>query len=637
MTPFLTILITFTLLAIASKQVGRLFSAIGLPYITGYLLIGMLGGPFILELLPKGTADELRFIDEISLGIIAFVAGSELYLQEIRPRLKSIGTILGSVILISLPLSGLALFFLTEFIPFTQGMTTTERLAVAILGTTILLALSPPSTIAVIKEVRAKGNFTNTLLGVTVTMDVLIVILFAIAVAFTSALLTQVGLSLSFLAILLIDLGAAVVGGYIVGRLLQAVLAMQWPKLLKIGLIVLLGYAVFWGSHAIVELTHNWFIEIHIEPLLVAMIAGFYITNYTNHRKLFEDLLHDIGPIVYVAFFTLTGVGIKLDILSQTWPIAVVLFLVRFSGINLGGFIGSRLAGESPKFTRFMGLGLITQAGIALGLSREVAIEFPALGDAFSTMVISVVVLNEVFGPMFLKEALKRVGETAEERESNLDETREVIIAGIEAQSIELARQLQKVGWQATLIDTDESHVAHVEDTAVAVHHLPQLTEENLRTLISPQVDALVAMLPNDEDNLLLCNVASRRNVSRLVARPTALSSIEDFTSLGALVVDPTSAMVNLLEQTVRAPHTAAVLLHQDPSREMVQITISNPDVDGALVRDLRLPTDVLFMDVSRDGNVILPNGYTRLHLRDEVTLVGRQESLDEVMLKLGF
>ncbi len=634
----LTTLGIFAIVAIAAKKIGQWFSKIGLPYITGYLLAGVVAGPFVFGLLPKESTTDLRFIDDISLAVIAFVAGSELYLKEIRQRVRTIGTIAGAVILFAAPLGGIALYVLTAYIPFADGMTTMERVAIAILGSTILLALSPPSTIAVIKEVRAKGDFTRTLLGVTVSMDVLIIVLFAVAVAVASALLTGIGFSVIFIGLLVIDLGAAIIAGIIVGKLLEAVMATRLPGLARIALVVLIGYVVFASSHALTALTYGSTVELHIEPLLVALIGGFYMTNYTQFRNPFEHLLHDISPIVYVAFFTLTGVGIKLDILAQTWPIAVALFAVRFVGIYVGGWVGSKAAGEPKRFAQYAGLALITQAGIALGLAREVAVEFPALGDAFATMVISVVVINEVVGPLFLKMALKRVGEV------NLPEThptgtrRDVLILGIEQQSLALAKQLQQADWQVMMADTDREHVMYVADEAtLQTHHIHTVTADELDGLLTTEVDAVVAMLSNDTDNLHALEMAYKKGVRRLIVRPNDLNTAAQFSELGALVIDPTSAMVNMLEQTVRSPQSAAILLHQDSGREVVQVTVNNSDVDGMLLRDLRLPEGVLMLDVIRDGNVILPNGYTRLHMKDEVTIVGREDGLNEAMLKLGF
>ncbi|MCA9971753.1 MAG: cation:proton antiporter [Anaerolineales bacterium] len=631
---------SFFFVALAAKKIGQWFSQIGLPYITGYLLAGMVAGPFALGLMPESSTTTLRYIDELSLAVIAFVAGSELYLPEIRSRLRSIGLVTGGVMLVALTLGGVALFFLTQVIGFTQGMSVTERLAVAILGSTILLALSPASTIAVIKEVRAKGSFTATVLGVTVTMDVIIIVLFAIGVAVASALLTGVGFSGTFGLLLVVDLVAAVAAGLLTGKVLEALLSTQLRRLVKTGIMLLIGYVGFTSSYWLIDFSHDTLpFEIHIEPLLVAMIAGFYVTNFTRHRDEFAGLLHDVGPAVYVAFFTLTGVALKLDILLATLPVAAGLFLVRMAGIAGGSFVGGRLAGEPASFQKYAWMGLITQAGIALGLAREVAVEFPTLGDAFATLVISVVVLNEIFGPMFLKSALRRAGETNLPQPTTPDEVRDALILGIEAQSIELARQLQSEGWHVVLADTDRSHVERLAHEDVIEHYIPAISAETLGELMPEgALDAVVAMLPSDEDNLRVCELMHTRfGVRRLIVRPNDLTRVGAFRELGALIVDPASAMVNLLDQSVRAPQSTAVMLHQDSGRQLIQVTVSNPDVDGQLLRDVRLPTDVLFLDVMRGGNSIVPHGYTRLRLADEVTLIGKAESLEEATLKLGY
>ncbi len=636
-------LITFTaiffLVALAAKIVGDWFSRIGLPYITGYLLTGMVAGPFILDLLPSEATTTLRYIDELALGIIAFVAGSELYLKEIRSRFRSISLISTGLLVFGLIIGGLALFFLTEFIPFTQGMETSSRLAVAILGSIILLALSPASTIAVIKEVRAKGPFTSTILGVTVTMDVIIIIIFAIGVAVVSAILDGIGFNLTAIGLLFLDLAAAIGIGYLVGKVLNIILSTKLNHLVKIGLVLLIGYLIFLMAFTIIEISHNLLpFEIHIEPLLVAMIGGFMVTNYTSHRDEFEEILHDVGPVIYIAFFTLTGVAIKLDILIATWTIAVALFGIRILSIFIGSYVGSRTAGESTLFQRNAWLGLITQAGIALGLAREVALEFPVLGDAFATMVISVVVLNEIFGPLFCKWALRRVGETNLPVAASRDEIRDAAILGIEEQSVELARQLQDYNWQVVMADTDQNQVERMQAEDVNELYIPTVDEASMADILNSNTDALVAMLPNDKDNYRACEIAfAKHGVQRIIVRPNDMSWAKKFRELGALIVNPASAMVYLLTQSVRAPQSASILLHEDSGREILQVTVNNPDVDGMLVREIRLPNDVLILEVTRDGQAIVPSGYTPLELMDEVTLLGHPTSLDEVTLKFGY
>ncbi len=631
--------VSFIFIALAAKRIGAFFSQQGLPYITGYLLAGIVAGPFVLNLLPEGTTTTLRYIDEVSLAVIAFVAGSELYLKDLQKRLKSILAINFSVLVFGLALGTLALFVLTAFIPFADDMGVPGRIAVALLGATVLLALSPASTIAVIQEVRARGSYTSTILGVTVAMDVVIIVFFAVAVAVASALLTGMGFSGSFLLLLLVDLGAAALAGAGVGLALAAILGLTLDKRIKAGAILILGMGLFAGAYWLVDFSYvNLPFEIHVEALLVAMIGGFYVTNFTPYRDLFDEILHDVSPAIYVAFFTLTGVGVKLDILMATWPIALALFATRIGSIFLGSYVGGTLAGESTRFRRLAWMGLITQAGIALGLAREVAVEFPALGESFATLIISVVVLNEIFGPMFLKAALRRAGETNLPDVADRDEVRDVLILGVEEQSLALARQLQGHDWQVIMADTDRGHVERLAAEDVDERYIPEISHGSLSDLITSATDAVVAMLDDDQANLTACRLAYEKfGITRLVVRLRDLSLADEFMGMGAVMVDPASAMVSLIDQGVRAPHGAALLMHTDPEREIVQVTVSNPEVDGAYIRDLRLPSDVLFLDIFRNGHSVVPNGYSHLHMRDEVTLLGKPKSLQEVTLRLGY
>ncbi len=628
----------FGLIALASARIGQTLARWGLPNITGYLLAGLLAGPFVLNLLPREADDALHFVDDIALAVIAFVAGSELYLKEMRRRLRSITLITASVIAVSLPLIIVAIFVLTRSIPFTRDLPVTTRLAVGILGGVILLAASPPSTIAVIKETRAKGNYTSTILGVTVTMDVVIIVLFAIAVALGGPLVMGEAMDGLFVVALLVDLGVAVGGGYLVSKLLQMILGAPWQRSMKAGLVLLVGYGIFLFADWLVNVSHAALpFDIHAEPLLMAMTAGFLVTNTSPYRNELGRVLHDVEPVVYIAFFTLTGLTLNLDILLGTLTFALALFAVRLVGLGLGSWLGGRFAQAPDRIQRFTWLGLSAQAGIALGLAREVAVVFPTLGDTFATLIISVIVLNQVLGPLFFKWALRRLGETHLPQEGEPDPVRDVLILGIEPQSLELGRQLTHQGWRVVMADTDASHVAWLSDEGPVGHHAPTISPAGLAGLLNTRTDALVAMLPNDADNLRALEMAYEKGVSRLVVRPQGMTRAESFRQLGALIVDPTSAMVNLLTQLVRAPQSAAMLLHLAAGREMVQVTISNPDIDGLLLRDLRLPTDVLCVDVTRDGNVIWPNGYTRLRLHDEVTLMGAEDSLQEAVLKMGY
>lgn len=633
----LILLASFGLLAIASDRIGAAFGRIGLPTITGYLFAGAVAGSFVLDLIPSTATEDLRFVDEISLAVIAFVAGSELFLKEIKPRLKPIAGISGGIIVVTYATLAVGIYILSGFLAFMDDLGEGGRLATALLGAAVLLALSPPSTIAVIKELSARGRFTRTVLGVTVTMDVVIIVLFAAITSVASPLLTDSSLELSFVAFLALDLVIAAVLGYLSGQVLRIILDTTLPMGAKSVLVLAAGFGIYEGGDLITELSEDVAgLEIHMEPLLIALIAGFFVTNFTAHRDQFDDLLHRIGPAVYVAFFTITGLSLKLDVLWSVLPVAVALFTLRALGISGGAFLGSRWSGEPKRLRSIYWAAFITQAGIALGLAREVSVQFPVLGDAFATLIISVVVINEIFGPLFLKWGLRRAKET-HEPDSDRRPGRHAVILGVEGQSIALARALQRRGWAVVLADTDASQIERLAAEDVEERHVAEITEESMSGLVRNDTRAIVAMLGDDGANSAALRLAGEMGVGSLVVRPSDPSSDAAYDGIeDLLIVDPATAIVSLLEQAVTAPQSATLLLRTDPGRIVTQISLTNPDLDSLSVRDLRLPTDVLLLQITREGSTIVVHGHTKLALGDEVLVLASSDSLREVRSRLS-
>lgn len=633
----LTLLGSFGVVALASAVIGNAFKRVGLPAITGYLLAGALAGTFILDLIPSEASEDLRFIDEIALAVIAFVAGSELFIKEIKPRLRSILGISAGIIVAAYLTLASGVWALTSVLSFTRDLDGSVRLATALLGAAVLLALSPPSTIAVIKDVRARGRFTRTVLGVTITMDVAIIVLFATMTSVVSPLLVNSSLDAGFVLLLLLDLGLAAIIGLISGQVLRLILALPAPPLAKVGLVLATGFGIYELADLVSEASlENLGFEIYIEPLLIALIAGFLVTNFTEHRDEFADLLHRVEPVVYVSFFTLTGLSLKLDVLVEVLPAAIALFALRAVGIAAGSFAGARLSGEPVRQQRLFWAALITQAGIALGLAREVAVQFPVLGDTFATLIISVVVINEIVGPLFLKWSLRRAGESHEPA-ARSGMTRRAVIFGVEGQSIELARALQQIDWTVIVADTDPEQVARLAAADVDERHIEGTDERTIHALLGDDTDAVVAMLDDDEINARVLEIAKDLGVNRLIARPaspTLDGSLGDADDV--LVVDPATAIVSLLEQAVASPQSATLLLRRDEQRIVTQLRVTNRDIDGTAVRDLRLPTDVLLLQLMRSGTTVLVDGNTILHLGDELMLLGDPESITAAQMRLA-
>ena len=152
----LLICLACVLIALSAGQIGRYFTLARLPLITGFLFTGILAGPFVLDFISAEAVRKLHFIDQLSLAFIAFAAGSELYLKELKKRIISISWVTLCIVAGTFPLGCAAVFLLADYIPFMQEMEPLGRLAVAMLAGAILIARSPSSAIAVVNELRAR-------------------------------------------------------------------------------------------------------------------------------------------------------------------------------------------------------------------------------------------------------------------------------------------------------------------------------------------------------------------------------------------------------------------------------------------------------------------------------------------------
>ncbi|MCY4071862.1 MAG: cation:proton antiporter [Chloroflexi bacterium] len=632
---------SFAFIVLAAYQVGRLATILHLPLISGYLLAGIFAGPFILRFMSTSNVDALRFLDETSLAFIAFAAGSEMALDELRGRYRSIGWNTVTQIVAVYIVCMAAILLLAEYIPFMRDLTPAGRIAAALLGGTILAARSPSSAIAIINEMRARGPFVKTVLGVTLVKDVLIVVLFALSTSIAATLLTGRSFNLGFILLVSFEVLASIGLGVLVAQVMKLILRNHWEDWLKIPILLFIGYLVFYFAGEIRHWSHdNLPVELLFEPLLICMVASFWLTNRSPYRSELRHLLHRVEMPVYVIFFTLIGGSLDIGIVMALLPITVAIFGARLLALFIGGYVGGALAGDPPQFNRLTWMAYITQAGVGLGLAKEVAIDFPQLGNDFTTLMVAVIVLSQLTGPPFFKFAIRLVGESHLPKDIKDDEILDAVIVGIENQSRALAERLLAHGWRVKLLDIDQSHVSVLtaSDGLRHEHWLSAISAEELRKLIEPKTEVAVTLLPNDADSLKLCQIFYEDfGITRQIARLNEFSLVDQFRELGVHVLDPANAMVHLLDNFVRAPQLATMVFEDDPDHDVIQVTITDPTVDGLHLRDLILPDDVLVMAIVRRGHAIVPHGYTNLHIGDELTLIGPTDSLEEVALKLGY
>ncbi|MBN2598667.1 cation:proton antiporter [Labilibaculum sp.] len=626
----------FLIVAVAANRISRYFPKVKLPIITGLLFIGILSGPFILNFVPLKAITQLHFINEICLAFIAFAAGAELYLKELKGRMKSIKWMTFSQLFFTFGLSVFAIFFLSRRLPFMAQLEWQVKLAIALLVGTIFITRSPASAIAVINEMRAKGPYTQTAIGVTVIKDVLVIILFTICFAISGALISKVPFDIWLVVILIGELCLSILIGFLLGQTINWLLARGIPTMQKAILLVVMGYGIYLLAHFVGAESQNLLgFELYIEPLLICIIGSFVVVNFGSYRREFIKIIELVVPTIYIIFYTLTGASVSLDILAQTWAVALLFFAIRLISMAIGAFIGGTLGGDPFRINRFSWMPYVTQAGVAIGLVSVVAVKYPDWGPQFGAILIGVIVLNEICGPPLFKWFILMVGESHKKKELlHENKIQKAIIFGLEGQSLALARQLMEHGWVVKLVTRNEER-AKLEYHGVDVTHVKELSLIELKRLEVDKADAIV-LLNQDEENLKFCELAYEHFGTRdVVVRVNERSYVSKFHELGALIVEPSTVMVSLMDHLVRSPIATSLLLGMEKDQDTVDIEMQNKELHGITLRDLQIPTDVIILATKRNNNTLISTGYTRLRLGDVLTVVGSVESLEKVRLKM--
>lgn len=398
-------------LLLAAYGVGQLAKAVRLPLLSGYILAGILAGPHVFGFLSTSMVGRLRLLDDLALSFIALAAGGHFDLSALAGRKRAI---LLNIVLLTLVVFGMISGFVTLFgnrFSFTGALSPIQMTALAMLLGVVAVARSPSSAIAIISECRAKGRFTDTVLGVTVAMDVLIIILFTLAMTIVRIMLSPGSrMELTVFAALTGEIAVSIGLGLLAGKLIDGYIRKAGYDLPFFLLFFAFGVAKAsqWLSH----FTAGHFGEsLHLEPLIICMSAGFSVRNLGMGGAIFVESLERVSLPVFVLFFSLAGASLDLGALVLTWPLALCLAVVRASAIGLATWTGGTLSGDPARHNRTAWMAYLTQAGVAIGLAQLAMREFPAIGTYLTTVVLAVIALNQVVGPITFKMALNRVGE----------------------------------------------------------------------------------------------------------------------------------------------------------------------------------------------------------------------------------
>lgn len=391
---------------------GEALSRVRVPRLPVYLAVGATAGILITSSIETARVT-FPVVNDVTLCVIGFVAGSHLVWKVIKPRIRPIAfQVVGMTAVVP------ALITVFVFLLLPANVPMPAKVAAALLVGSVMLALSPPEAIAVISESRAAGPFTLLVLGATVVMDVVVVSTFSVALTLSKALLGGELLLSELAASVLGGLALAVFAGLLAGLALKASIERVRSDVVVGVLVFVLAALAAWLAGAFKGWALSTLgIEIEIEPLLVAMIAGLFVANLVSKPERFAGILGRLAPWVYVVFFTLTGLGLHIETLIAAAGPALVLWALRVSGLWAGSTVAMAAAKEPPLVRRIAWRAFVPQAGIALALASTIAAEFPQGGPILASVIIGTIVINEATGPLFLRSALRAAGETVPEGE----------------------------------------------------------------------------------------------------------------------------------------------------------------------------------------------------------------------------
>jgi Kef-type K+ transport system membrane component KefB len=393
-------LFLFGILLLTADTFGALAHDVGLPRLVGYLVAGLALGPSATGIVPPSVLADLGMMKRLAVGLIGLLAGAELRLADLRLRRRAIAWILTLQIVVVLLAVWAALLLIHPWVPFLADLDPRPLIFVALLFAATLAVNSPMVTLAMLTETGARGPLALTTLGVVLVADVVVILLFTVAFSLAQASLGGVT---ALAPDVLLQLLREVLGSICAGLLIGGVVSL-YLRFVKHELVVFAVVVVFATAAAAQALG--------FELVLSLLVAGFFVENLAPVRA--EPLvatLHHMAVPVFVIFFAMAGAELDLASFASLWPLILVIAVVRGGAILLGSRAGARMGGADPLVGREVWTGLVSQAGVALGLATIVAERLPVLGPAMQVLIVGIIAVNESVGPVLFRRGLARAGE----------------------------------------------------------------------------------------------------------------------------------------------------------------------------------------------------------------------------------
>ena len=380
------------LIVAIAMAAGLLFSRgahlVKLPNVTAFLVAGLVIGPCVAGIISKEQAASMGVISEAALGFIAYSIGGEFklsYLKEIGKAPLTITAFQGLTTALCVDVGLIALGF---------------DVPLSLLLGAIGLATAPAATLMVVRQYKAKGPVTQMLLPVVAMDDALGLMVFSISASVAQGML---GGEMTVQSMVLSPL-IEIVGSFALGAALGLVLAFCARFFASRGNKLALSIACVLAGVGLCDL-------LNLSSLLVCMMIGAMMVNLSQQREVLMEQCDRFTPPLFLLFFVLSGAELDLTVLPSVGVIGILYLLLRCIGKWGGTMLGALCVHADENIRKYLGLTLLPQAGVAIGMASLVAGRFPTLGAQVNTIVLAGVLVFELVGPIITKLALTRAGE----------------------------------------------------------------------------------------------------------------------------------------------------------------------------------------------------------------------------------
>jgi Kef-type K+ transport system membrane component KefB len=387
-------------LLIVASLAGEAGEQLGLPRLTLHLLVGLVAGPEVLGLVTPEMTQQLQLVNGLAVALIGFGAGMELDVHALSRQRRElvrhggtlIATLFAGLFLVTLAASG--------WLPPAAGMGVSGRCAVALVSAAVMTTFSPAVVMAVLSETGARGPLASRILALVVVGDLVLVVAFTLATTAAHLLTGDAANPVAASGHVIWELVGSVGVGLAAGGLLYVYrrLVDRQSALVVAAMCLVLAEV---GS------------KLGLSALISCLSAGIVVRAASpDMAEATHHLLERVRLPVLVIFFAAAGASFHLREIVALWPFALGLVLVRAALLYAGNALGSGpQSGLEPAVARRVPAGLLSQAGVTLGLSVLVAREFPAWGPSLSTIFVAVISVHELVGPVLFRRALVASGE----------------------------------------------------------------------------------------------------------------------------------------------------------------------------------------------------------------------------------